>query len=728
MVRILTKSLSIILLLIGIASYAINYQYPGLIPYSILVVLLLGSIIFMLLGTVFKILQNTLLAGLAVLTLGLAVWSGWINTIMAPWITRISQNSAILKPDHLQHAERLLIAVPAVMCLIILLTILTRPGTKLKTPLSELISLPDKPSKTEPDVILCKSLAGGKPVVHRWLDRCLHTMVVGPTGAGKTSRVLKPMIYQDIMRIKNGTKMSVILLEPKGDFAQDVSQICKEQGVPYYYINPESPETLKFNPLEGDEDTVAETTRTVLRNMFGRQEAFFAQAQETHAKMTVKLMKSIRQDDLNLLDLVRVLSDLGELKRCVSEYKNSIKSEDDLSRYFEHEALGKGGDKLQQFALGLRLQLGDITSNKLLQKIFIGKSDINLDNLLEQGGVFVVSTAMGPLGRLGDMFGAFVILHICGAVFRRPGNEFTRIPSAFYIDEFARYLNKDIERLLAIGRSYRCACIMAFQSVNQLNTDETRGFKDMILDIPRNLIVFGGIKAFDAKYFSEEFGEVEVEEAQKTYKRDALIFWRHDSSRDTRQFKRRYPYTYIQELPANRIIYRIVDRGNPGPPGEAIVERLDEQGSLFQKLRTRINKKPYKPVPAPEPLEEHRLDNTEQANSHDPDPLPEHRPASQTPVPYPTISRNQMPRRTDRTATKVPAESCQVHTSSGYTSNPDQRTGTGPGNIPEKRVSTPAPAPRQPEPVTDPFTPVARPTGQPGDRNTLPATDDPFFS
>ena len=404
--------------------------------------------------------------------------------------------------------------------------------------------IPDKPSKTELDVILCKSLVDGKPVIHRWPDRCQHTMVVGPTGTGKTSCVLKPMIYQDIMRIKNGTKMSVILLEPKGNFAEDVVQICKDEGVPYYYINPENPNTLKFNPLEGDEDTVAETTRTVLRNMFGRQEAFFAQAQETHAKMTVKLMKALRQDDLNLLDLVSVLSDTNELKRCLEEYKNKIRGEDDLSHYFEHEALGKSGDKLQQFTLGLRLQLSDLTSNKLLQRVSIGKSDINLDNLLENGGVLIVSTAIGSLGRLGDVFGAFVTLHLCSAVFRRKGTEQTRIPCLLYIDEIAKYLNRDIEYLLAIGRSYQCACIMTYQSVNQFDTDETHGFKDMILSIPRNLIVFGGIKAIDAQYFSEWFGE---------------------------------DLGYVQELPANRIIYRIINRGNLDHPAEAIVERLDEQ-------------------------------------------------------------------------------------------------------------------------------------------------------
>jgi len=42
----------------------------------------------------------------------------------------------------------------------------------------------------------------GKPIVLKHNDRYLHTLVVGTTGTGKTSRVLKPLIWQDLQAIK----------------------------------------------------------------------------------------------------------------------------------------------------------------------------------------------------------------------------------------------------------------------------------------------------------------------------------------------------------------------------------------------------------------------------------------------------------------------------------------------------------------------------------------------
>ncbi|MHB8928886.1 MAG: hypothetical protein ACYC9Q_14790 [Bacillota bacterium] len=47
---------------------------------------------------------------------------------------------------------------------------------------------------------------GDTPLVIRHKDRYLHTLVAGTTGTGKTSRVLKPMIYQDLLAIKRGLK------------------------------------------------------------------------------------------------------------------------------------------------------------------------------------------------------------------------------------------------------------------------------------------------------------------------------------------------------------------------------------------------------------------------------------------------------------------------------------------------------------------------------------------
>ncbi|MBC7337540.1 MAG: TraM recognition domain-containing protein, partial [Clostridia bacterium] len=194
------------------------------------------------------------------------------------------------------------------------------------------------------------------------------------------------------------------------------------------------------------------------------------------------------------------------------------------SQFFRQELLG-GSGKMYEHILGLRLQLEDITGNALLQRVLMGKSDVNLDRHLEGGGVLVVNTAMGRLGKLGDVFGQFVMMHFQNAVFRRPGDETTRPPHVLYVDEFSRYVNPDFERLLAIGRSFRCACVLALQTTSQLLLEERPAFRDIVLEDCRNKIVLALGSAEDAKRFAAEFGENLVVRRARTLKRDPVVIF-----------------------------------------------------------------------------------------------------------------------------------------------------------------------------------------------------------
>ena len=41
-----------------------------------------------------------------------------------------------------------------------------------------------------------------------------------------------------------------------------------------------------------------------------------------------------------------------------------------------------------------------------------GRSDVNIDEHLETGGVLAVNTALGKLRKAGDAFGQFMIMHL----------------------------------------------------------------------------------------------------------------------------------------------------------------------------------------------------------------------------------------------------------------------------------------------------------------------------
>ncbi|MBC7239241.1 MAG: TraM recognition domain-containing protein, partial [Chloroflexi bacterium] len=226
---------------------------------------------------------------------------------------------------------------------------------------------------------------------------------------------------------------------------------------------------------------------------------------------------------------------------------------------------------MYEHILGLRLQLEDITGNELLRRVLMGKSDINLDRHLSEGGVLVVNTAMGRLGKLGDLFGQFVMMHFQYAVFRRPGKEEERTPHVLYVDEFSRYVNPDFERLLAIGRSFRCACVLALQTTSQLLLEEKPAFRDVVLENCRNKIVLSLGSAEDAKRFAAEFGEDPVVSRSRTLRRDfaALPVYREEGLREDEKLFQRFPYTRLMELPGFTCVYRIVRDGRPLRPGTA---------------------------------------------------------------------------------------------------------------------------------------------------------------
>ena len=452
-------------------------------------------------------------------------------------------------------------------------------------------------SLPEDDIVICRNVATRRPVAIANNDRYLHTLVTGPTGAGKTSRILKPMVEQELKAIARslvrGIPRGLTVIEPKGDFAADVAEMAHYYNVPVLYVDPLRKDTSKFNPLEGDPILVAEATRTVLQATFGRQEAFYSKVQEIAARNTVLLLKYLRRDDVTMNLLSQVLRDYSKLREEVNRLKDlcqdlddnileakrlgnedevawysylkSIESRlDDLVSYFEVEVLGDQAQKTHQFAMGLRLQVEDIAGNELLSNVINCKSDINLDVHLNRGGVLVINTAMGHLGKVGDVFGQFIIMHLQNAVFRRKGTEFTRARHMLIMDEAHRYINPDFERLLAMGRGVKCECVLALQNTAQLALDEKRSFRDSVLNLCRNKIVFGGMDFQEAKFFANEFGENETVKMQKSYGGTLLYKqpWKNIKYQETpNQFEQRFNYTSLIELPAYHVVYRIVKDG-----------------------------------------------------------------------------------------------------------------------------------------------------------------------
>lgn len=410
-----------------------------------------------------------------------------------------------------------------------------------------------------------------EPINWQGNDCFTHMLVVGPTRSGKTATILKPMIYQLLLQKKRGVPLGLSVVEPKGDVARMVKEMCLEMDIDYVHIDPEIPDSHRFNPMEGDVDVVAEATVAVLKGLFGKQEAFFATIQELSARNVTKLLKTLYGDKMDIIDVMNTLRDEKDLEKKVRELKQRD-GMTDLVHFFESELLGSMREKYRQFVIGLRAQLENITSNEVLRRIMTGKSDINIDRHFEEGGVLAVNTALGQLRKAGDAFGQFIIMHLQSGTFRRPGTERTRIPHFLIVDEYSRYINPDVEIFLSIAAEYKVSGVFATQSLGQLEVEAgkigPRAMKQAILTSCRNKITFGGLSAGDAKEFADEFGKDRIITRQSTYKNRILLpnFF-PESYRDTENEEYRYHYTYLMDgLPRFHFVHKLLENGKPQPP------------------------------------------------------------------------------------------------------------------------------------------------------------------
>lgn len=445
------------------------------------------------------------------------------------------------------------------------------------------------------DTVLCMDTQTNKEVVLRGRDRMVSTAIVGTTGTGKTASVMVPMIRQDIDRLARGHKLAITVIEPTKDLTDRVAAMCEKLNVPYLYIDPTNPKTHRFNILQGEKEIAAEATRSVLSSLFGNQQAFFSQVQQTAGRNTVLLLKELFGNDVDILDVIRALRDPDKLQGYVNELKKQ-QGNTDLVQYFEFELLGDMREKYQQFAAGLRQQLEDIGGNAMLKRVMSKPSDVDLDKHLREGGVLIINTAMGDLlKKLSEVFGQYLLIHIIYALFRKP-KQYWSVPHAFYIDELPKYLAPDVgfDDLLAIGRKYGNMATFAMQSTSQLtlklgSKEATR----VILSNARSKIVFGGMDAEDARYFEKEFGEKEIETKQATYDNKVVlpVLWAK-SYRTTRMKEPRYPFTKLMELEEYQFIYRILENARLQPPrqGKGILVNIDKLAPPKEPLKLNLTR------------------------------------------------------------------------------------------------------------------------------------------
>jgi len=475
----------------------------------------------------------------------------------------------------------------------------------------------------------------GKLNVVPYKDRFLHFLILGPTGSGKTSQSLLPMVYND-MRYKD---LGIVCLEPKGDFAEQVYALGKLSGrTDVMYFNPTLADCPYFNPLRGELNDVIESITTAFGSMDGDSKQYFKDMNRILMVSGITVVKTLYGDDATLINLNTLFTNKNECIRMMSEFNklpfrdgDEKAAREEIFNYFINDYVtGMGGQKngtnTFQNSSGIRTQLSNLISNGYLRKVLNPpkqselKPDqyIDFERVLEEGSILAMCSAQGALRDLGKTLGMFLIQSFEAAVFRRPGDENSRKGCIFYVDEFQKYANKGYDDLLTQGRSYRVSSVLATQSRSAIGINSGalgKTLTELVDANARNKVVYPGGSYDDAHYFSTNFGTLHQEKENISISRGRSIFdkWNIGDQRESVSTKSEdvplFTTTDIQYRPFGEAIAQIVKNNTVQ---RAKVVKLDFINKDVKKMMDNYIEEEIRPRASKGYIEALNYDPTEQ--------------------------------------------------------------------------------------------------------------------
>lgn len=378
--------------------------------------------------------------------------------------------------------------------------------------------------KDPPDLVLGRGKLGVQ-VRLPGPDRGLHMLVVGPTGSGKTSSVLLPMIRQDLDAMAAGRALSLTVVEPKGDFAADVCYLAEERGLHVVRFDLLDEDGPVFNPLAGDPADAAKRLSTVIANMLGGNLAdFYTGYQASMVNGATYAAKLAQGQGVTLKEIYEILND----KHRFMDVLNDARPRDPWGVQKIEQQLHQNDRLFTQIMAGTCSLLWELVGNPTLRRRLCGAPDMRspvldpLEHIRRPGGVLVVNTAMQH-GRVHRLIGQLVIMTLQQAGYTRDIRHDRPMPHVLYVDEAPQYAYRDLESLLAIGRGLGLPTVLCCQTLEQLRLPDYKEFVHAAWNNCRQRIVFGGQDPESARYIAEAAGKERYVKASRDYRVGGIL-------------------------------------------------------------------------------------------------------------------------------------------------------------------------------------------------------------
>lgn len=371
------------------------------------------------------------------------------------------------------------------------------------------------------------------PVWLTLLDRLMHQQIVAPTGGAKTS-MFEYIHWQDLL-----AGLTTLCIENAGDFGLRAMSHAMLLGKPVYLVDPTIKNTLRWNPLEGEAEEVAErAVDSFTSSAASGDKEFFKGLNGTLLRHTILAVKSYgahRGFEANMGDVYDFLLDHSYRTR-VLDISGSYAEKNEPIRvtapylprktrlWFENKYLRDWGPKREEYTMNLFNAIDALLGRSIVERVLCPEEDdetINLDDAINSGGFILLSVPRGTVGEVQTRtLSTWMMMGVIQAIRRR--GEGGR-PLSMFIDEAHSMLGHASSDAAAAfagfvpeARHYHTIIQLSYQSFSQLPRD----LKNVLDSNARSKLIGGGHSGQDAQEGQKIMGSTEeqVTDRRRTFR------------------------------------------------------------------------------------------------------------------------------------------------------------------------------------------------------------------
>ncbi len=359
--------------------------------------------------------------------------------------------------------------------------------------------------------------ADGGPVVVEDRDLRAHGLILGASGAGKSTTLLT--ILTD--HVKRGRPVIAIDLKGSPTFASELADAAAAVSRKFSLWTPDGPGV--WNPLQYGNATELKD-KLIATERF--TEPHYQRAAERYVQTVLQLLRDTEPDRAPTLDRVVELMDPQRLNVLLRNLPR------ERAQLVQDYLAGLTPDQLSAIR-GLWTRLAIVSESHSGRFLSPAKDGvIDLRQALSGQEVVVFSLNSSTYGQLSAQIGTLVIQDLVTAVGHRLGLPEHQQPALIGIDEFSALRADNVISLLARGRGAGVSVLLATQELADLDR-AARGLRDQVLGNTQLKLVHRQDVPNSARTIAEMSGTEKV--WQHTFALGGGWLGDYDTSRGTRR-------------------------------------------------------------------------------------------------------------------------------------------------------------------------------------------------